>query len=252
MPIAAARLVLGITLLVLTTLASAREITVFAAVSLSDCFKEIVTAYKAQQPDTTIWLNTGASGTLLHQMENGATTDIFASADVATMTSATQAGLVQADDVQIFAENRLVVIVPANATVRPASLDELATGTLRRIAMGNPATVPAGVYARGALTARGLWPSLQPRLILTENVRQALTYVAQGEVDAGLVYQTDARTASSRVAVAFTVNGPDPIHYAIAPTKASRKAAETTAFIGFIRSAAGQRILQKHGFLLPR
>lgn len=252
MPPALVRLILALSLLLSTALASAGEITLFAAVSLSDCFKEIITAYKAEQPNTTVWLNAGASGVLLQQMENGAPADVFASADVATMTSATQAGLVQGEDVQVFAENRLVVIVPANATVRPATLDELATGSLRRIAVGNPATVPAGAYARGALAGKNLWEPLQSRIIFTENVRQALTYVAQGEVDAGLVYQTDARTANSRVAVAFTVNPPDPIRYAIAPLKASKDRPEAAAFIKFIRSAAGQRILQKHGFLLPR
>src|SRR5690606_10208295 len=170
---------------------AAETITVSAAASLGDAFKEIAREYEAQHPGDTVLLNVGASGTLLQQIKQGAPVDVFASADEATMDKAAEAGLIAPDSRHIFARNTLVLIQPANAHDRLNSLEALTTDDVRRIAMGNPDSVPAGRYTRLALEAAGVWGTLQPRMILTQNVRQALDYVARGEVGAGFVYGSD-------------------------------------------------------------
>src|SRR5690606_30041989 len=184
---------------------AAETITVSAAASLGDAFKAIAREYEAQHPEDNVLLNVGGSGTLLQQIRQGAPVDVFASADEATMDKAAEAGLIAPDSRHIFARNTLVLIQPANAHDRLNSLealtadaddrfdalDALTADGVRRIAMGNPDSVPAGRSTRLALEAAGVWKTMQPRMILTQNVRQALDYVARGEVDAGFVYGSD-------------------------------------------------------------
>jgi molybdate transport system substrate-binding protein len=158
-----------------------------------------------------------------------------------------------------FARNALVVIVPAPlplslpgrqpAPAALAALADLARAEITRVAIGNPASVPAGRYAGLALQAAKL--DLQAKTIQTQNVRQALDYVARGEVDAGFVYRTDAALMQNKVKVAFEVLQGDAILYPIAASKRSANAAEAARFIDFILSDAGQAILARHGFLKP-
>lgn len=229
--------------------AHAGELIVSAAASLTNAFKELASAYQSAHPDTRVHLNSGASGALLQQITQGAPVDVFASADQETMDLAAERQLIDTAQRADFARNALVVVVPRATEQPPTTLEALRP--LPRIAIGNPASVPAGRYAQSALEQAQLWEALHARLILAQNVRQALDYVARGEVEAGFVYRTDAQQAADRVTLAFSVNLPNAILYPIATTRSTRSAEEAQRFVAFVRSASGQAILHKYGFLTP-
>ena len=231
--------------------ATAAELTVSAASSLTEGFREIAGAYGARYPDARVDLNFAASGVLLQQVARGAPVDVLAFADQATMDQAAQRGLVDPSTRQVFATNTLWVVVPPRTSSAPTSLAALAGPAVGRVTIGNPDSVPAGRYARQALQQAGLWPSLQAKLILAQNVRQSLDYVARGEVDAGFVYATDAQAMPDRVRRAFQMPLSTGISYPLAMVKGSGNADEARRFIAFVRSPAGQAILQRHGFGSP-
>src|SRR3954447_13811548 len=172
--------------------AGAAEITVAAAASLTDVFKEIGTAFEAAHPPTKVRLNFAASGALLQQIAHGAPVDVLASADRETMDEAERRRLVRAETRADFAANALVVVVPRDAGKPPAPLAELAAPAIRRVAIGIPASVPVGRYTKAVLEKAQLWSQVEAKMIGAQTVRQALDYVARGEVDAGFVYATDA------------------------------------------------------------
>ena len=235
----------------LASAAMAGEVTVSAAASLTNAFKDIAQGYEAAHPGSKVLLNFGASGALLQQMAKGAPVDVFASADQETMDAAQQQGLVRAADRQDCVRNALVVIAPIDAKAPPAALKDLAAPGVARVALALPASVPVGRYARHALEAAGLWGAVQAKAVNTTNVRQSLDYVARGEVDAGFVYATDAALMKDKVKTAFAVPLDVAILYPIARTAASGNAAEADAFIAYVRSPAGQAILARYGFLKP-
>src|SRR4051812_38509320 len=159
--------------------ARAAEVLVSAATSLTNAMREIGRQFEAVHPGERIAFNFAASDVLLAQIQKGAPVDVFASADEETMDRAERAGALMRNTRRDFAANRLVIVVPRDA--RPiASSRELASDRVRRIAIGSPDTVPAGRYARDALRAAGVWDAVQARLVLAQNVRQVLDYVARG------------------------------------------------------------------------
>ncbi|HEX6832218.1 MAG TPA: molybdate ABC transporter substrate-binding protein, partial [Rudaea sp.] len=182
----------------------AAELTVSAAASLSNAFGDLAREFEKRNPDDKIVLNFAASDVLLKQIEQGAPADVFASADEATMDRAAAAQRIDAATRKDFAANALVLIASRDAPL-PKALADLNTDAYPRIAIGNPDSVPAGRYAKEALTAAHLWEPLQPRLVPTQNVRQALDYVARGEAEAGFVYATDAAAQAGKVKVALAV-----------------------------------------------
>lgn len=235
----------------LASAAMAGEITVSAAASLTNAFKDIAQGYESAHPGSKVLLNFGASGALLQQMAKGAPVDVFASADQETMDAAQQQGLVRAADRQDFVRNALVVIAPIDAKAPPAALKELAAPGVTRVALSSPASVPVGRYGKHAMEAADLWGAVLPKVINTTNVRQSLDYVARAEVDAGFVYATDAALMKDKVKTVFDVPLDVAILYPIARTAASSNATEAAAFIAYVRSPAGQAILARYGFLMP-
>src|SRR5450631_2402279 len=220
--------------------AGAADLTVSAAASLTNAFKEIGTAFEAANPGTKVQLNFGASGALFQQIAKGAPVDVFASADEETMDQAEQQQLVRKETRVDFASNSLVVIVPADAATPPKSLGELRSVAYRRIAIGLPASVPVGRYTRAVLEKAQLWPALEAKMVGAQTVRQALDYVARGEVEAGFVYATDAAIMPDKVKVAFTVPTDTPVLYPIAPIAASSNAAAAQKFLAYVASPSGQ------------
>lgn len=232
------------------TAAHADDVIVSAAASLSNAFGELGKAYEATHPGDTIVANFAASDVLLKQIEQGAPADVFASADEATMDKAAQSKLVDAATRKDFAANTLVLIVGASAP-SPTTLDGLAASNYPHIAIGNPDSVPAGRYAKEALTTAGLWDKVQPQIVPTQNVRQALDYVARGESQAGFVYATDAEMQKAKVRVAMTVPTTTPVRYPIAVLEKSPHAETAQGFVAFVTSPDGQAILKKYGFSAP-
>lgn len=231
--------------------ASAGEVTVSAATSLGPAFKTIGKQYETRYPGAKVLLNFGASGALLQQLARGAPVDVFATADQETMDLAQRQGLVKAEGRRNFAGNELVLVVPAASAAGIATLADLAKPTIARIAIGNPASVPVGRYARHALQAARLWPALQGKTILTHTARQAMDYVARGEVDAAFVYATDARLMQGKVKVALKVPLSMAVSYPIAPLAASANAAEAARFVAYVLAPEGQAVLAQHGFRQP-
>jgi len=234
-----------------TASAFAGEVVVSAAASLSNAFKEIAQNYEAQHAGTKVSLNFGASGSLLQQIVKGAPVDVFASADQETMDAAEKQGLVAHADRRDFVRNALVVIVPIDSKLALKRLEDLDQPAVRRVAIGNPASVPVGRYAKHALEGAKLWTAFGPKAINTQNVRQSLDYVARGEVDAGFVYSTDAAIMKDKVKVAFNVPLDVVISYPIAKITNSANGPEATRFIAFVQLPESQAILAKYGFQKP-
>ena len=234
-------------LLAASAFAQAEDITVSAAASLKEAFTDIARQYEKQYPDAKIKLNTAASGVLLQQLAQGAPVDVLATADQTTMDKAQDQQLIDKASRRTFVLNDLVVVQPKDSRLKIKTLNDLKAATVSRIAVGNPESVPAGRYTKGALEKAGLYGTLQPKIVSTQNVRQALDYVARGETEAGFVYRTDAVLAKEKVKISFAVALETPVSYAIAPT-ASAKSKEAKSYVDFVLSPAGQSILKKYGF----
>lgn len=228
--------------------AVAAEMTVSAAASLTDAFGELKGLFEKAHPGLQVNTNFAASNPLLRQLMEGAPADVFASADQETMDKAVAAGVVDAATRRNFARNELVLIVPRGAK-KPASLGELKG--MQRIAIGNPESVPAGRYARDALTAAGLWETLLPECVQAASVRQALAYVARGEADAGFVYRTDALQMRDKVDIALVVDGHEPVLYPIAVATTGANPQTGQEFIDFVLSPQGEQVLARYGFSRP-
>jgi molybdate transport system substrate-binding protein len=236
------------------SLADQVELLVSGAISLRESLQAIGAAFERRHPNVKILFNFGASGVLHRQIESGAPVDVFVSAAPAQMDDLQAKDLIVATTRGTLAENSLVLIGPSHRGLDLASFGDLVKPEVTRIALGNPRTVPAGVYAQELLTALRLWDRLQPKLILTENVRQALVYVIRGEVQAAVVYATDARSAGGDVRVVATApqGSHRPVTYPIAAVKGSRRGGLAKAFVDLALSDEGRRILEAQGFRLPQ
>ena len=229
--------------------AMAGTVTVSAAASLTDAFKDIAKVYEAANPGDKVELNFGGSGTLFQQIDKGAPVDVFASADEKTMDKAAKGGLVVDGTRLTFVKNTLVLIQPSAGTAKLDSLDALRGDDVKHIAVGNPSSVPVGSYTQAALKAAGQWDALQPKVILTQNVRQSLDYVARAEVEAGFVYGSDAALMKDKVKVSYTVPVQTPVTYPIAVMKNGSNEAAARRFIETVTSREGQAILERYGFV---
>ena len=239
-----------VVLMLATLPVRAEELVVSAAASLTNAFREVGAAFEKTQPDAKLTFNFAASGPLLQQIDNGAPVDVFASADQETMNAAEKKQLVVSATRRNFVSNRLVLVRPKSGPPLKG-LGDLAQEPVKRIAIGNPASVPVGRYTREVLQAEHLWDALQPRLINADSVRQVLDYVARGEVDAGFVYATDAAIVSEKVTIVAAINTLRPVVYPIATVSASKKPKLAEAFVAFVVAPEAQAILQKYGFGKP-
>lgn len=229
--------------------AGAQQLTISAAASLTDAFKEIAPRFEATKPGATLRFNFAASGVLLQQIAQGAPVDVFASADQDTMNRGAEQKLIAADTRRDFAANTLVLVTPPAGTV--AALADLPKPDVKRIAIGKVASVPVGRYTQQALESAQLWTGLQPKLVFADNVRQVLDYVSRGEVEAGFVYRTDAELAKGKVRIAMTVGGHAPVTYPAAVAADSKQAALARDFVNFLSGSEAQGILARYGFGKP-
>jgi molybdate transport system substrate-binding protein len=241
---------IGYLLAVLALPLRAAEVTVFAAASLTDSLKHIATTYEKASGDKIIF-NFGASSMLARQIEAGAPADIFFSADEAQMNSLAKQSLIDPATRKDRLGNVLVVVVPVDSSLTIQSASDLTNAGVKQIALADPQAVPAGVYARTWLEKLRLWPAVQPKVIPTENVRAALAAVASGNVDAGMVYKTDA-AISKKVRIACevpTADGPD-IRYPMALVKSSPQPEAAKKFLDCLSSKEAGQVFMQYGFLL--
>ncbi|QGY38666.1 molybdate ABC transporter substrate-binding protein [Pseudodesulfovibrio cashew] len=231
--------------------ALAQELIVSAAASLTDAFSDIEPAFEKAHPGVDVVMNFASSGALYRQIEQGAPADVYASANPKWMKKAVENGFVIKGDDQIFARNSLVLATPADNPAKVTTLADLTGGSVQSIGIGTPETVPAGQYAKGALTAKKLYGTLTPKMIFAESVRQVLDYLSRGEVDCGFVYGTDAVKAGKKVTIIEEIPLEKPVTYPIAALKEATDPALAKAFVAFIRSDEGIALLEARGFKKP-
>lgn len=235
------------------TRADASEIMVSAAMSLRGALEQIAREFEARTPGARVTLNFSSSGALRQQIEAGAPVDVFASASERHMDILESAGLVEAGTRRSFARNAVVMAVPVSSPA-PGGFRHLADSSIERIAMGNPATSPAGQYAHDALVSMGLWEMVRPKLVYAETVRQVLDYLVRAEVDAGLLYATDAALLPGAVRVAATApeGSHAPVVYPVAVLLGSAEKELARAFVEFLaESGVAHEALRAAGFALP-
>ena len=228
-----------------------QQITVSAAASLTDAFKEIGTMFEAARPGSTVRFNFAASGVLLQQITQGAPVDVFASADEETMDRGVAQKLLDGATRRDFASNSVVLVVPAQGGAALVSLADLRGEQVRRIAIGKTATVPAGRYAKQLLESANLWSALEPKFVQADSVRQVLDYVARGEVEAGFVYRTDAALMAGQVRVAVVPVGQAAVRYPVAAVSESRHPLVAREFVAFLATPSAQAVLARLGFGPP-
>ena len=231
--------------------ASKAELTVSAAISLKDALDELKQIYTRDNPNVSIALNYGASGTLQLQIEQGAPVDVFLSAAPKQMDALEMKGLLLEGTRKDLLRNEIVLIVPKDSTLGISSFQDLTRPNIKQIALGEPAAVPAGQYAKEVLTKLGIYDAVNSKAVLAKDVRQVLTYVETGNVDAGIVYSTDALSSSKvKVVAQAPANSHAPVIYPIAVINASKNPAAAKGFVDFLSSPAAASVFQKYGFAL--
>ena len=225
------------------------RLTISAAVSLKESLQEIAGLYQRQQPQVSIIYNFAGSGTLQRQIEQGAPVDVFASASPREMDALQAKGLVMVETRRNIAANEVVLIVPQDSQT-VSGFGDLTAPRVKRIALGEPASVPAGKYAQQTLISLNLWDQIQTKLVFAQDVRQVLEFVATGNADAGMVYRTDTQiTDHVKVVAAAPGSSHSPIVYPAAVLKASHHADQAKQFVGFLTGSEAQVALARHGFV---
>lgn len=230
--------------------AYAAEVNVFAAASLTDALKQIAVDYESKTGDK-LRFNFAASSILARQIEEGAPADLFLSADEAKMDALEKKGLLVAGTRKSLLSNSLVIVIPQDSKLVVKSAWSLAAPELKRIAVGEPKTVPVGIYAKAWLEKVGAWEPVHAKMVPTENVRASLAAVESGNVEAGIVYKTDA-LISKKVKVAFEVpamEGP-AISYPAALVGGSKVPAAAKALLEFLESKPAAIVFEKFGFVV--
>ena len=226
-----------------------KPITVSAAVSLTDALAAVAEAYA--RTGATVRFNFAASNVLGRQIVNGAPVDVFISADEAQMDAVAAAGLLAPGSRIDLLRNQLAVAVPSDRPRTFKAVREIAEPSFKRIAIGDPAAVPVGVYAKQYLEKEGLWEPLQSRLVPTGSARAALAAVESGAADAAIVYRTDIRVAlKATVAWLVPVDRGPRIVYPAAIVRTTASPGESQRFLNFLRGDAAARIFERFGFVI--
>jgi molybdate transport system substrate-binding protein len=244
-------LVIGLLAFLVPSAAWAQQLTVFAAASLTDAMKDISAAWE-KQGHPALRLSFASSSTLARQIEQGAPANLFASADEKWMDYLAKANAIVPDTRKDLLSNQLVLVVPKDrsrkVTIGP-DLDLAALlGPNGRIATGDPAHVPVGIYAKQALTKLGLWAKVEPRLARAEDVRGALLLVERGEAPAGIVYATDAAVSSGViVAGVFPESSHERITYPFAVIRTG-DTPDARELMAYLAGPDARAIFDRHGF----
>ena len=225
-------------------------ITLSVAASLQNAIVEAESSYQREHGRVDFRNNFGSSGTLAREIEQGAPVDALISAGTKPVDDLQAKGMVVPETRRNLLGNSLVLIAPKGSRI--SGFDDLAGSSVRLVSLGDPASVPAGQYAKQTLTTLHLYDKLASRIVLGKDVRQVLTYVETGNADAGMVYATDAQISSKVQVVAVAPDSShDPIVYPLAMVTGSRHEPETRAFLAYLQSPGAKAIFIKHGFTTP-
>lgn len=229
------------------------ELNISAAVSLKDALTEIQANYQKKSPNVKLVFNLGASGSLQKQIEQGAPADIFISAAPKQMDELEAKNMVNKATRKNLVENKLVLIVSEKSTLGLAKFEDLSKASVQKLSVGEPAVVPAGQYAQQVLQKMGIWDQLKDKTVYAKDVRTVLTYVETGNVEAGIVYKTDA-AASNKVKIAATA--PEGSHqsiiYPAAVLTGSKQQKAAEEFLAYMAGPEGKTVFEKYGFVMGK
>jgi molybdate transport system substrate-binding protein len=243
-------LVCLLTVLLTGSAARAVDVSVSAASSLGDALKEIGAAYEKASGDHLVF-NFGASSLLARQIEEGAPADLIFSADEAKLDDLDKKGLLAPGTRKSILSNQLVIIVPADSTLGISYAKDLTYPAVKHVAMGEPSSVPAGIYGRTYLEKLGIWQAIAPKVVPEENVRAALAAVESGDVEAGIVYKTDALISKGvKIAVEVSVKDGPAISYPAAILNESKQPDAAKKLEDYLGSPAALAIFKKYGFIV--
>ncbi|UII57916.1 molybdate ABC transporter substrate-binding protein [Cytobacillus spongiae] len=227
------------------------QITISAAASLQGSLSEIEEHYEKENHQIDIVYNFGGSGSLQQQIIQGAPVDLFFSAAEDKLDELVQKGVILPNDHKDLLKNELVLIIPRDLHTKLTSLKEIPKYSSLKVAIGTPASVPAGQYAMQALQATNIWDKIEKQIVMTKDVRQVLTYVETGNVEAGFVYGTDA-IESKKVTIVDRIDSSlhEPIIYPVGVMKESKHYDEAKAFANYLQTEEAATIFKKSGFLV--
>jgi len=221
------------------------SIRVSAASSLTSVMKEIKKGYEAENPDHDITIQYASSGTLAHQLVQGAPSHLYISANEQWMNKVVQEELISSEDVQPLVKNRLILATHKGEDI---SFEDLRS--VHQFAMGDPESVPAGAYAKQALKHRGIWEEVQNRAVYGKNVRQVASYIQSQNVEVGFVYQSDVQALKS---VEKSQVIPESYHRSISYPMGVMKEAKRNPlledFLKYLRSPKAKDVFQSNGFV---
>lgn len=225
-------------------------ILVFAAASLTDALREIGKSWE-KSSGVEVTFNFAASSLLARQIREGAPADLFLSADEAQADGLEKAGLLAPGTRTSVLSNTLVIVVPGDSAAHFNSASDLKNPEVQRIAIAEPANVPVGVYSKKFLERIGLWKRVAPKIVPTENVRATLAAVESGNVDAGIVYRTDALVSrGARIAFEIPPAPGNAISYPFALVRGAPREAAARRFLAHLGSPAARAVFTRYGFLV--
>ncbi len=226
------------------------ELNISAAVSLKDALTEIQANYRQKSPNVKLVYNLGASGALQKQIEQGAPADIFISAAPKQMNGLEAKNLVNKASRRNLVENKLVLVVPENSALGLSKFADIAQAGVQKLAMGETATVPAGQYGQQVLRKLGLWDKAKDKVVFAKDVRTVLTYVSTCNVEAGIVYKTDAVSPGAKVKIAATApeGSHEPILYPAAILSGTKQQKAAEEFLAYLAGPEGKAVFEKYGF----
>lgn len=225
------------------------KILVAAAASLQKSLQEITPLYNQTHPNQTVTYNFAASGALAQQISQGAPVDVFISAATKQMRELEAQGLLLSGSQRDLLTNQLVLITPKQSSVTVRDFLDLTKPEVKRIAIGQPLSVPAGQYATEVLQNLKILPQVQSKLVLGNSVKSVLATVETGDVEAGMVYITDAQI-SDKVTVVATAEPKlhAPIRYPMAVIRSSKSLSQAQQYIEFLQTASAKAVFRKYGF----
>ncbi|MBS7007749.1 molybdate ABC transporter substrate-binding protein [Anaerostipes sp.] len=224
-------------------------LTVSAAASLTDVTKDIAKKYKEKEPDVKLNFSYGSSGALQTQIEEGAEADIFMSAAQKQMDALSKKGLINKKSRTDLLENKLVLIVPKDSKTSIKSFEDLAKSSVKKVALGEPKSVPVGQYSEGVFKKLGILDKIKKKANYGSDVRQVLTWVESGEVDCGVVYMTDAKISDNvKVVCEAPEKAADPVIYPVAVLKDSKHQEQAQKFADYLKTDEILKLFESYGF----
>lgn len=228
------------------------SLTISAAASLKDAMEEIKQQYGKEKPNVTITYNFGSSGSLQQQIEQGAPVDIFMPAAAKQMNVLKEKNLIIEETNKNLLENKVVLIAPKDSSLLKEFTD-LADDRVKKIALGEPKSVPVGQYSEEILISMKIKEKVQPKAVFARDVREVLTWVETGNADAGIVYETDAKVSDKvKVVASAPENSHKPVVYPVAVIKSSQNIDAAKEFLQFISGDKGKAVFEKFGFHMTK